>query len=76
MKGADAGSAFRTLAARLGLPIGNAGALAPDRPLVEGLGAIRKHALGLFVSGTPTLFLQGEMYENGLPASVLISRFG
>lgn len=76
MQAKDSGAAFRTLAARLGLPPGIVGTVATDRPLFDGIAAIRKHAIALGVSGTPTLFVQGEMYEGGLPAPVLISRFG
>lgn len=76
MHAADSGAAFRKLAALLDLPAGAVGSVASDRPLFDGIAAIRKHGIAIGVSGTPTIFVQGEKYDGGLPANVLIRRFG
>ncbi|MGU3404658.1 DsbA family protein [Methylobacterium brachiatum] len=71
----DPGPIFRRLAAQVGVDREAYDATMVDRPLYEGLSAIKEQARRLGVRGTPTLFVRGRKIEGDLPASAIASEY-
>lgn len=72
----DPGPTFRSLAAQVGVDREAYDATMADRPLYEGLSAIKEQARRFGVRGTPTLFVRGRRVEGDLPAAALAAEYG
>jgi protein-disulfide isomerase len=71
----DPGPIFRRLAAEVGVDKEAFDATMADRPLYEGLSAIKEQARHLGVRGTPTLFIHGRKVEGDLPAQSIAAAY-
>lgn len=71
----DPGPIFRSLAAKVGVDKEAYDATMVDRPLYEGLSAIKEQARHLGVRGTPTLFIRGRKVEGDLPAQSIAAAY-
>jgi protein-disulfide isomerase len=71
----DPGSIFRRLATQVGVDKEAYDATMADRPLYEGLSAIKEQARHLGVRGTPTLFIRGRKVEGDLPAQSIAAAY-
>lgn len=71
----DPGPTFRRLLAQVGVDREAYDATMADRPLYEGLSAIKGHARRLGVRGTPTLFVRGRKVEGDLPAAAIAAEY-